>query len=299
VLPVVFGVICIVAVAIRLIPGDPIDHILGDESSSVETRKLLEKEYSLNLPVPLQIMNYMKGVLRLDLGKSMLTKKPVWHSIRERIVPTLELAVCALLVSLLLSIPLGLISAMRQKSIWDFSSMIFSVLGVALPNFWLGPMLVLLFSVKWNVFPVSERGDWRSYILPSITLGTALCAVLTRMLRSSLVDEMGQDYVRTARAKGLSSWSVVLKHVFKNSSIPVLTIVGLQFGVLLTGSIITEKIFDWPGLGTLIIKAIEGRDYPVVQGCVLFFSLSYIAVNFITDLSYAFLDPRIRLTGKN
>jgi peptide/nickel transport system permease protein len=218
----------------------------------------------------------------------------VTELIAERVQPTVELAVVSLIVALCLSIPLGIVSALKAGKPLDYTAMGFALLGVAIPNFWLGPMLVLLFSLELGWLPVSERGGALSYVLPAITLGTALAAILSRMTRNSMLDNMKEDYVRTARAKGNPERTVIGKHVFRNAALPLVTIVGLQFGVLLTGAIITERIFDWPGLGSLILDGINNRDYPVVQGCVLVFSATYLIVNLVTDLSYALVDPRIK-----
>ncbi len=199
----------------------------------------------------------------------------------------------AIVTALFISIPLGILSAIYARRWIDYSSMFIALLGVAIPNFWLGPMLILLFSVQLNLLPVTDQVGIQSYILPSITLGTALSAILMRMTRNSMLENLKQDYVRTARSKGLLEFDVVTKHVLKNAGLPIVTIIGLQFGVLLTGTIIPERIFDWPGLGTLMLEALGNRDYPLIQGCVLFFSFIYILVNLITDLCYGFLDPRI------
>jgi len=292
--PVAIGVVTIVFLLIHAIPGDPVDRIIG-EYATEDDRAALRNKLGLNDPMHTQLFRYYGRVFRGDLGNSLIYSRPVRELIIERIGPTLELAIASILVALLISIPLGIVGALRAGSALDFSAMTLSMLGVAIPNFWLGPMLVLLFSVHWDLLPVSERGGWESYLLPAITLGTSLAAILARMLRNSILENLHEDHVRTARAKGLGESRVLLFHVLRNAATPVVTILGLQFGVLLTGAIITERIFGWPGLGTLILDGIGDRDYPVVQGCVLLFSATYLVVNLMTDLLYAILDPRIRL----
>lgn len=295
--PVILGVVTIVSLIIHAIPGDPVDQLAGDLASD-QTKNELRTKLGLNLPIHQQLAKYFTGIAKFDLGTSLIYKRPVTQLISERIGPTAELACTALIVALLISLPLGIFSAIRAGTKIDFICMTFALIGVSMPNFWLGPMLVLLFSVNLGWLPVSERMGLASYILPSITLGAALAAILTRMTRTAVLEVLNEDYVRTARAKGLPEWRVLIKHVLRNAAIPIVTIVGMQFGSLLTGAIITEKIFDWPGIGTLILDGIGNRDYPLVQGCVLVFSVTYLVVNLLTDLTYAWLDPRIKLGRK-
>jgi peptide/nickel transport system permease protein len=212
----------------------------------------------------------------------------------ERIPATAELAFAGMAMAILIALPIGIISALKQYSFLDHGAMFLSLLGVSMPNFWLGPLLILFFSIYLGWVPVSGMGDWSSLVLPAITLGTALAAILSRMTRSSMLDVLDEEYLRCARAKGLPERLVILKHALRNALVPIITIVGLQFGSLLSGAIITEAVFSWPGIGTLLIRSIESRDYPVVQGCVLFISLSYVVINLLTDLAYALIDPRIR-----
>lgn len=292
-IPVGLGVVAIVSLLILTVPGDPVDTMLGPYATS-EEKEELRQDLGLDAPPHMQIVNYYKMILSGTLGKSLIYRRPVESLIAERVQATVELAVVSLLVAVALSLPLGILSALRAGKSLDLFAMGFALAGVAIPNFWLGPMLILLFSLELGWLPVSERGDWTTYILPSITMGTALAAVLSRMTRNSMLDNMQEDYTRTARAKGNSEWVVIGKHVLRNASLPLVTIVGLQFGVLLTGAIITERIFDWPGLGSLILDGINNRDYPLVQGCVLVFSVSYLVVNLLTDMAYAFVDPRIK-----
>jgi peptide/nickel transport system permease protein len=217
--------------------------------------------------------------------------------IREHYPATLELTLAAMLISLLIALPAGILSGIRQYSVWDHSTMFLALLGVSMPNFWLGPLLIWVFSIQLGWFPVSGRGGLAHLLLPAFTLGASMAAIVARMTRSSVLEVLREDYVMTARAKGLPEARIILKHVLRNAMLPVLTVVGLQFGALLAGSIITETIFSWPGLGTLMVKAIQTRDYPVVQGCVLVIALSYVLVNLLTDLLYGVIDPRIRYGG--
>ena len=294
--PTVMGAVTLVFFFLHMIPGDPVEVMLGETAQQADKEKL-RAELGLNLPLHLQYGRFIKGVFHGDLGDSYFYRRPVTRVIAERVPATLELALAAFLVAGLIAIPLGIISALREGTALDNVSMIFSLLGVSIPNFWLGPLLIILFSIEIGWFPVSGRGGVGNLVLPAITLGTALAALLSRMTRSSLLEKLGEEYLNVARAKGLPEWKVILKHALRNALIPIITILGLQFGALLSGAIITENVFSWPGIGTLLINAIEARDYPLVQGCVLFISLSYLLVNFLTDLVYGWVDPRIRLQG--
>lgn len=296
-IPVCLGVLTLVGVFIHFIPGDPVDVLAGDFAT--ETEKLaLREQLGLNKPIYTQIGNYIMSVFKGDLGNSLIFHRPVLNLIGERVLPTIELALLSLLLALVLSLPLGIFSAYKAGKWQDLLSSVVSLLGVSMPNFWLGPLLIMCFSLKLDLLPVSERGDWTSYILPALTLGTSLAAILTRMTRTSFLENSFEDYVRTAKAKGCSTQRLWLVHIFKNALLPIITILGLQFGVLLTGAVITEKIFDWPGLGTLLLEGIGNRDYPLVQGCVLCFSMVYVLVNLFTDLAYTWADPRIQLNKK-
>ncbi len=292
--PVCLCVVTLVSILIYFVPGDPADQILG-ELATFEQKEELRDSLGLNKGIFVQITHYFSGLIKGDLGTSLLTQQPVLEMISSRAPATIKLALASLIVAILLAIPLGVLSAYRNGTWVDWSSMIFAMAGVAIPNFWLGPMLILLFSLYLGWLPVSGNDSLQHYILPAITMGTALSAALSRMTRTAVLDNLGEQYVRTAISKGLSGYRVMVSHVLKNSTIPVVTIIGLQFGALLTGAIITEKVFDWPGLGLLMLDAIEKRDYPVVQGLVLIFSASYLIVNLLTDVSYAILDPRVRL----
>ena len=295
VIPVVIGISLLVFFLIHLIPGDPAVLILGESAQAADLANL-RHELGLDKPLHVQLLDYVSGLVKLDLGNSLHRRKSVTSILMDRFPATIELTLISLFVAIIISFPLGIISAVRARSFIDSGSMFFALIGVSMPNFWLGPLLILLFSVKLDILPVSGKGGWDSYILPAITLGTALAAILTRMIRSSLLEILPQPYISTARAKGLSNWTVILKHALRNALIPVLTIIGLQFGSLLGGSIITETIFSWPGIGRELIDAINGRDYPVIQGCVLVIALCYVVINLITDLLYGLLDPRIQLS---
>ena len=293
-LVVVFGVTCIVFLLIHLVPGDPVEMMLG-ESARPADREALRQALHLNDPLLVQLGNYLHGLVNLDLGTSLTYRMPITELLAQRIPATAELAVASLLVAVALAFPLGSLAAMRKGTAWDHTAMGFSMLGVSIPNFWMGPLLILVFSLWLGWFPVSGREGLVSLILPAVTLGTALAAILSRMLRSTLLEVLGEDYLRTARAKGLNERQVLVRHALRNALLPVITLMGLQLGTLLGGAVITEQVFSWPGVGSLTIEAIQRRDYPVVQACILVISLSYVVVNTLTDVVYAWVDPRIRL----
>ena len=292
-LPVACGVVLVVSLLIHVVPGDPSDAILGPYATQVEKLQL-QQQLGLDRPFAAQLLRYFARLTHGDLGDSLIYHKPVGALIAGRMLPTLQLAVTAMIVAICFSLPLGIISALNKGKPLDLLAMTLAMTGIAIPNFWLGPMMVLLFSIKLGWLPVSEQAGPSSYVLPSLTLGIALAAILSRMTRNSMLDHLHEDYARTARAKGARESVVVLKHVLRNAALPLITIIGLQFGVLLTGTIITERIFDWPGLGSLILDGINNRDYPLVQGCMLVFSFTYLMVNLLTDLSYALVDPRLK-----
>jgi ABC-type dipeptide/oligopeptide/nickel transport system permease component len=292
--PVVLGVALTVFLLLHLVPGDPVELMLGDSARPAD-RLALRQSLGLDRSLGEQMLGYFGGLARLDLGESLFSRRPVAQIIAERLPATLELAAAALAFALVTAIPLGLVAARYRDRPADTGAMAFSLLGISIPNFWLGPLLILLFSLGLGWTPVSGRDAPGSLILPTITLGTALAAVLARMVRSALLEVLGEDFIRTARAKGLSEGRVLWRHALRNAWLPVLTLAGLQLGALLGGAVITETVFDWPGLGSLLIEGIRSRDYPVVQGCVLVISLAYVLVNLVTDLAYAWVDPRIRL----
>jgi len=292
---VVFGVMTIVFMLIHIVPGDPVEVMLG-ESAQAADREALRETLGLNLPLSTQWLNYINGLLHLDLGTSLHTKRPVIDVLAERIPATSLLAGTSILIALIIALPLGVLAAVRKGSIWDRLAMTFSMLGVAIPNFWMGPILILVFSLWLGWFPVSGNDQILSLVLPAVTLGTALAAILSRMIRASLLEVFNEDYIRAANARGLLPSTVIWKHALKNAALPVVTILGMQLGALLAGAVITETVFSWPGVGQLTIDAIQKRDYPVIQSCVLLISLSYVFINLLTDLAYAYLDPRVSLS---
>jgi peptide/nickel transport system permease protein len=291
---VVVGVACLVFLLIHLVPGDPVDVMLG-ESAQPADRAALRHALGLDEPVGVQLGRYLDRLGHLDLGRSLQSHRPITELLRERLPATAELAAASLAVALVLAFPLGIIAAVRQGTVWDYGAMGFSLFGVSIPNFWLGPVLILVFSLWLGWLPVSGRSAPGSVVLPALTLGTALAAILSRMVRSTLLEVLGEDYIRTARAKGLGTLTVVLRHGLRNALLPIITLLGLQLGGLLAGAVITETVFSWPGIGLLTVQAIQQRDYPVVQACVLVISLTYVVVNLLTDFIYAWADPRIRL----
>ena len=289
-----WAVSSLVFLLIHLVPGDPVAVMLGDWASPTD-EAALRHQLHLDLPLWQQYLQYFSGLLQGDLGQSLFYQQSVTQLLSQRFPFTLELALLSLMVAILVALPLGIWSALRAGRWPDKLTMTISLLGVSIPNFWLGPMLILLFSVWLGALPVSgAEADW-SWVLPSVTLGTALAAILARMLRASLLEVMHEDFMRTARAKGLSEQQAVIRHALSNAMLPVVTILGLQLGTLLGGAVITEVVFDWPGLGQLLVDSIQKRDYPVVQACILVISVAYIMVNGLTELVYAWLDPRIRL----
>jgi ABC-type dipeptide/oligopeptide/nickel transport system permease component len=312
---VVWTVVSLVTLLIELVPGDPAVAVLGEQATPEQFQQFRFK-HGLDRPpfffsfprdnagnrhfqwhgVDNRYTDYWSAVLRGDMGLSFRTDRPVVDLILERYPATIELAIVAMLIAIMIAIPLGVLAGTNRGTWIDNVASVIALLGISLPGFVIGPMLVYVFAVKLGWLAPSGRFDWSDIILPSITLGAALSAILTRMVRSSVIEELGEDYVRTARAKGLSERTVVYKHVLKNGLIPVITILGLQLGILLAGAIITEKIFGWPGLGLLLVEdGIGKRDYRVVQGCVLVISMTYIVANTLTDMVYRWLDPRIRV----
>jgi peptide/nickel transport system permease protein len=293
-LGVVAGVAVLVFLLIHVVPGDPVELMLGDGAPAVD-REALRRSLGLDDPLGVQLGRYLERLVRLDLGTSIHSRRPVAALLAERIPATLELTLAALAVAIAIAVPLGGLAAARRGRGWDRGAMAFALAGASVPAFVLGPALVLVFSLGLGWLPVSGREGPASLILPAVTLGTALAAVLSRMVRATLLDALAEDYVRTARAKGADERVVLLRHALPNAALPVVTVLGLQLGGLLGGAIITEAVFAWPGLGQLTVEAVLRRDYPVVQGCVLLVSVAYVAVNTATDLVYAWLDPRVRL----
>ena len=313
---VAWTVVSLVTLLIELVPGDPAVAILGDQATPEQFTQFRQK-HGLDRPpfffsCPRDASNqrhfvwhgadnrytdYWRALVKGDMGLSFRNDRPVRELILERYPATIELAIVAMLFAIVIAIPLGVIAGTNRGTWVDNVASVIALVGISLPSFVIGPMLVYVFAVKLGLLAPSGRFDWSDILLPAFTLGAALSAILTRMVRSSVIEELGEDYVRTARAKGLSERKVIYKHVLKNGLIPVVTILGLQLGVLLAGAIITEKIFGWPGLGLLLVEdGIGKRDYRVVQGCVLVISLTYIIANMLTDAVYRWLDPRIRVS---
>ncbi len=293
---VVLGVACLVFLLIHLVPGDPVEVMLG-ESARASDREALRHALGLDKPLLTQLVNYLESLLRLDLGQSLYSKRAITDILAERLPATALLAGVALLVAVAIALPMGVLAALRQNTLWDFGAMSAAMVGVSIPNFVMGPLLILLFSFTLGWFPVSGMEEPASIVLPAVTLGTALAAILSRMVRAALLEVLNEDYVRTARAKGLSEFHVITRHALRNATLPILTLLGLQLGTLLGGAVITEMVFAWPGIGQLTVEAIQRRDYPLLQACVLIISVSYVTVNTLTDVLYAWLDPRIRIHG--
>lgn len=290
---VLLGVVTLVFFLSALIPGDPVDMMLGEQASAAD-REALRSALGLDRPLAARWLGYLSDVVRGELGTSLVQSRPVAELIAERLPATLALAVTAFGVILLLAFPLGLLAALHRGAWPDRLGALFALLGQSIPNFWLGPLLVLAFSIGLGWFPVSGSEGPGSIVLPALTLGTSLAAVSMRMLRAALLEVMGQDWMRTARAKGLSRPQALWRHALPNALLPVVTLLGLQLGALLGGAVITEVVFAWPGIGSLLIDAIGQRDYPLIQGVVLLIAVGYVLLNLLTDLFAAMLDPRIR-----
>jgi len=293
---VVLGVSLLVFFFLHMVPGDPIEVMLG-ESAQPADREALRHALGLDQPLLTQMGQYYGNLLRFDLGTSLYSQRPIVDMLLERMPATAELAIASLVVAMFIAFPLGALAAVRKDSRWDQGAMGLSLVGVSIPNFLMGPILILVFSLWLGWFPVSGRDGFASIILPALTLGTAMAAILSRMIRATLLETLHEDYIRTARAKGMSETVVIWRHAMRNALLPVITLLGLQLGTLLGGAVITEVVFSWPGLGQLTIEAIQKRDYPVVQACVLVISLAYVVINTLTDLVYGWLDPRVRLEG--
>ena len=295
-LGIVLGVALLTSLLIHVVPGDPVELMLG-ESATAGDRAALRARLGLDRPLHQQLLGQLGRLARLDLGDSLYSRRPVSAVVAERLPATVELAVAALAVAAAVALPLGILAARHRGGLADSAAMGVALLGLSIPSFWLGPLLILLFSVVLGWTPVSGREGLASLVLPALTLGTGMAAVLARMLRSSLLETLSEDYVRTARAKGLSPAAVLRRHALRNAALPVVTVFGMQAGALFAGAVITETVFAWPGVGSLLVEAIQRRDFPVVQGCVLLISTSYVAVNALTDLAYAWLDPRVRVAS--
>ncbi len=289
---VLLGVSSITFFLLHLVPGDPIEVMLG-ESANIADRAQLRAELGLDAPLLQQWTEFHLRLLRLDFGVSLYSKKPIAATLAERIPWTFLLAFVSLAIAIMIAAPLGVLAALRPNTKWDTIAATVSLLGVSIPNFLLGPLLIIIFSIGLDWFPVSGTDRVTSIILPALTLGASLAAILSRMIRASLLEVLSEEYIVSARARGLSAFAVVIYHAVPNAALPVITVLGLQLGALLGGAVITEMIFAWPGVGQLTIEAIQRRDYPLVQACVLVISFAYVAVNTVTDLIYARVDPRI------
>lgn len=292
-IPVLIGVATLVFSLIHLVPGDPVQAMLGESASPQDVAQLRTK-LGLDRPLLQQYGSFAAGVVRGDLGTSLRTNQPVTDIILERMPATMELAVSAMVVAILFAIPLGIIAAVGKGTHVDHAATTVALVGISMPTFWLGPLLAIVFSVWLGWFPVSGRGTVANLVLPAITLGAPLAAILARMTRASVLEELRELYVLAARARGVSETRAVLAHAFRNSLIPIVTVIGLQFGSVLTGAVITETIFAWPGVGRLLVQSISARDYPAVQGCILLIAVTYVSMNLFIDMLYGFLDPRIR-----
>lgn len=291
---VLFSISTLVFLLIHLIPGDPIEVMLG-ETARVGDREALRHLLGLDLPILQQWWEYLKGISQFDLGESLHSKQAVTQLLSDRLPATLILSAASLFVAIVIAFPLGILAAIYKDSVWDRLAMLTAMVGVSIPNFVMGPLLILVFALWLGWVPVSGKDGMSSLILPALTLGSALAAILSRMIRGSMLEVIQEDYIRAARAHGLSEFRILGSHALRNAALPVITILGMQFGALLAGAVITETIFSWQGIGQLMIDSIQKRDYPVVQGCVLLVSFIYVLVNLITDLTYIVLDPRLKL----
>ncbi|HEY2107616.1 MAG TPA: ABC transporter permease [Candidatus Binataceae bacterium] len=293
-LPVAFGVATLTFALIHLVPGDPVIAMLGENAAPVDIAGM-RHQLGLDRPLAVQYAAYLGGVIHGDLGSSIAYHEPVRSLIAARYPATMELAAAGLAVAILIAFPLGLVAGARPGGAVDFGAMAFAILGISVPHLYLGPLLMIVFSLHLGWFPLTGRGGLAHLVLPAVTMGTAMAGILARMLRQSLVRVRDADLIRTARSKGLSEFHALAAHGVRNALTPVLSLLGLQAGALLTGSIVVEIIFSWPGIGRLMIEAIGLRDYPLAQGCVLVFALTYVMVNLLTDVAYSLIDPRVRL----
>lgn len=292
-LPVILGVTFIVFFVLKMAPGDPVKIMLGEQATPEQIAQL-KKEMGLDQPLLIQYGRYMLNVLKGDLGISYASKQPVALEVFSRFPYTLRLTLVATILSIILAIPLGIVAAVKQNTPIDSVSMIIALVGVSMPMFWLALLLILFFSLKLGWFPVSGAASWKSYVLPAFALGFMNMASTARTTRSSMLETIRQDYIRTARSKGVPRNVVIMKHAFRNALIPTITVVGLQIGNLLGGAVLAETVFSWPGIGRLMVQAISARDSPMVLGCMIVFTVCFSIVNLIVDLLYGFVDPRIK-----
>jgi len=290
---VVLGVSLIIFVLIRLTPGDPVRAYLG-ESATEEQVRFYRQHLGLDQPLPIQYLRFLQRATTGDLGNSLFYHRPATDVVGQHLPATLLLSMTALVLSLVVAIPLGVLSAVRRDSVWDYLGMLVAMVGQSVPAFFLGLVLMLLLAVEWRLLPTSGYGTWQHMVLPSVTLGAYIMGLLTRMVRSGMLEVLGDDYIRTARAKGLAERTVLYRHAFRNMAIPLVTVIGLQFGTLLGGAVVVETVFSWPGVGTTAVTAIGARDYSLVQAVVLLVSIFFVLINLVVDMLYALIDPRIR-----
>ena len=295
IIPVVFGVLLLTFLLVHLIPGDPVEVMLGESATSAD-RTQLRADLGLNQSLPVQFAKYLGKLSKGDFGRSIHTKTPISQLLAERIPNTAKLAFLALIIAITIGLPLGVIAALNANNWLDKIATTFSLTLSAMPNFWLGPLMMMVFALWLGWLPVSGMESTTSIVLPALTLGFGLAAILTRMTRASLLEVLHEDFVRTARAKGLTETSVIVRHALRAALLPIITVLGLQLGSLLAGAVITETVFSWDGIGRLLVESIEKRDYPVTQACVLVVALSYVVINLVTDLIYTQVDPRVRFT---
>ena len=292
-IPVIWSVSIAIFLLLHLVPGDPIK-VMASPTAMKEDVERLRARWGLDQPLPVQYVRWIGRVLKGDLGKSMRRKVPVSELIWPRFLNTVRLTVASLAISISLGLLMGILASIHRNSIFDSLSMVVAVGGFSIPPFWLGLVLILIFSVKLDLFPTGSGDSLRHIVLPAFSLGTSCMAIIARMTRSAMLEVLGQDYIRTARAKGLVERRVILTHALRNALIPVVTVIGLQFGILMAGAVVTESVFMWPGIGWLMVDGIHNRDFPVVQGALLVTSATFILVNLVVDILYGFLDPRIR-----
>ena len=295
-IPVIFGVLLLTFVLVHSIPGDPVEVMLGETAASAD-REVLRQNLGLDEPLPIQFFQYVAKVVQGDLGVSIHSKKPIVDLLAERLPVTMKLAALALMIAISIGVPLGIVAALKVGCWADNLATVLSLTVSAMPHFWLGPLLMMVFALWLGLLPVSGMDANTSIILPALTLGFGLAAILTRMTRANMLEVLHEDFIRTARAKGLPEKTVILKHALRAALLPIVTVLGLQLGSLLAGTVITETVFAWDGIGRLLVESIEKRDYPVTQACVLLIALTYVFVNLLTDIIYNRIDPRVRFSS--
>lgn len=291
---VVLGICTVVFFLLHLVPGDPVEVMLGEAALPAD-RAALRQALGLDQPIFVQWWSYLINIMSLDLGTSIHSQRQISALLAERLPATILMASAGFVTAMLIAFPLGIFAALRKNTAVDHAAMVFAMFGVSVPNFWLGPLLILVFSYWLGLFPVSGMNGVASVVLPALTLGTGLAALQARMIRTALLEVLHEDYIRAARARGIKESRIIIRHAVRNALLPVVTVLGMQLGALLTGSVITEYVFDWPGVGQLLIDAIHKRDYPVVQACILVISATYVVVNLLTDVLYSVIDPRVVL----